>query len=122
MGNFKKSHLETSESKVIYERARFFYIAGFFLTVSMESLVLVAEHSLVMDKIFCLNLSAPFIIEYYGEQVQTALPYVDYLFCNESEAHTYAKKHEMCMCSNLKDVALKLAASPKKNINRPRTV
>merc|ERR1712232_668939 len=35
---------------------------------------------------------------------------------------TYAKKHEMCMCSNLKEVALKLAASPKKNINRPRTV
>jgi len=118
--NFKKSHLETSESKVIYERARFFYIAGFFLTVSMESLVLVAEHSLAMDKIFCLNLSAPFIIEYYGEQVQTALPYVDYLFCNESEAHTYAKKHEFG--PNLKDVALQVAASYKKNKNRPRTV
>jgi len=118
--NFKKTHLETNDSKIIYERAKFFYIAGFFLTVSMESLILVAEHSLVMKKTFCLNLSAPFIIEYYGEQVQTALPYVDYLFCNESEAHTYAKKHGMG--SNLKDVALQVAASPKKNQTRLRTV
>lgn len=118
--NFKKSHLETNESKVMYERARFFYIAGFFLTVSMESVILVAEHSLSMNKTFCLNLSAPFIIEYYGEQVQTALPYVDYLFCNESEAYTYAKKYKMGF--SLKDVALQLALSYKKNKNRLRTV
>lgn len=118
--NFKESHLETAEAKQIYSSAKFYYIAGFFLTVSVESLVIVAEHALANDKTFCLNLSAPFIIDFFGDQVATALEYADYLFCNESEAETYAKKHGLG--EDLKEVALKIAASPKKNESRPRTV
>ncbi len=117
--NFKKSHLETPESEQIYSAAKFYYIAGFFLTVSVESLVHVAEHALANDKTFCLNLSAPFIIDFFGDQVATALPYADYVFCNESEAATYAKKHELG--EDLKEVALKIAASPKKS-DKPRIV
>jgi len=117
--NFKKSHLETAEAKAIYESAKFYYIAGFFLTVSVESLELVAEHALANDKVFCLNLSAPFIIDFFGDAVATALPYADFLFCNESEAEAYAKKHNLG--EDLKEVALKVAASPKKG-KRPRTV
>merc|ERR1712137_255182 len=104
--NFKKSHLETPESREIYHKAKYFYIAGFFLTVSMESLILLAEHSLAMGKTFCLNLSAPFIVEYFSENIHTAMPFVDYLFCNENEAQTYAKKHGMT--SNLQDLALQI--------------
>jgi len=118
--NFNKSHLETAQSKAIYEAAKFYYIAGFFLTDSVESLVVIAEHALSNDKIFCLNLSAPFIIDFFGDQVATALPYADYLFCNESEAEAYAKKHDLG--EDLKEVALKVAASPKKNQDRPRVV
>jgi len=118
--NFKKDHLETPEAEAIYKAANFYYIAGFFLTVSVESLVIVAEHALANNKTFCLNLSAPFIIDFFGEQVATALEYADYLFCNESEAETYAKKHGLG--DDLKEVALKIAASPKKNDKRPRTV
>lgn len=117
--NFKKSHLETPESEKIYSSAKFYYIAGFFLTVSVESLVHVAEHALANDKTFCLNLSAPFIIDFFADQVATALPYADYVFCNESEAETYAKKHNLG--DDLKEVALKIAASPKKG-GKPRTV
>lgn len=117
--NFKKDHLETAESKAIYETAKFYYIAGFFLTVSVESLEIVANHALENDKPFCLNLSAPFIIDFFGDQVATAIPYADYLFCNESEAEAYAKKHDLG--EDLKEVALKVAASPKKN-EKPRTV
>ena len=43
--NFKKDHLETAESKAIYKTAKFYYIAGFFLTVSVESLEIVANVS-----------------------------------------------------------------------------
>jgi len=118
--NFKKAHLETPESEAIYSAAKFYYIAGFFLTVSVESLVLVAEHALANNKTFCLNLSAPFIIDFFGDQVATALEYADFLFCNESEAETYAKKHGLG--DDLKEVALKVAASPKKNASVPRTV
>ena len=76
--------------------------------------------ALANKKTFCLNLSAPFIIDFFGEQVATALEYADYLFCNESEAAAYAKKHELG--DDLKEVALKIAASPKKNASKPRTV
>jgi adenosine kinase len=118
--NFKPSHLEKPESIAIYSACENYYIAGFFLTVSVESLVIVAEHALANNKTFCLNLSAPFIIDFFADQVATALPYADYLFCNESEAETYAKKHNLG--DDLKEVALKVAASPKKNEARPRVV
>mmetsp|Transcript_8827 Transcript_8827/g.16656 ORF Transcript_8827/g.16656 Transcript_8827/m.16656 type:complete len:348 (+) Transcript_8827:352-1395(+) len=118
--NFQKSHLETDVAKAIYSSAQFYYIAGFFLTVSVESLVLIAEHALQENKTFCLNLSAPFIIDFFGDAVATAIPYADFLFCNESEAEAYAKKHGLG--EDLKEVALKVAALPKKNENRPRTV
>jgi len=118
--NFKKTHLETDVAKAIYTSAQFFYIAGFFLTVSVESLEIIAEHALAENKTFCLNLSAPFIIDFFGDAVATAIPYADYLFCNESEAEAYAKKHGLG--EDLKEVALKVAALPKKNESRPRTV
>jgi len=118
--NFKPSHLESAESKSIYKSASLYYIAGFFLTVSVDALKIVAEHAHANNKTFCLNLSAPFIIDFFGDQVATALEYADYLFCNESEAAAYGKKHELG--DDLKEVALKIAASPKKNSARPRTV
>ena len=118
--NFKPSHLETPESKSIYESASVYYIAGFFLTVSVDSLKIVAEHALANDTTFCLNLSAPFITNFFGDQMATALEYADYLFCNESEAAAYGKKHGFG--EDLKEVALKNAASPKKNAARPHTV
>jgi adenosine kinase len=50
----------------------------------------------------------------------TALEYADYLFGNESEAAAYGKKNGLG--EDLKEIALKVAASSKKNPNRPRTV
>lgn len=117
---FQPSHLQLDTSRTIYENAKFYYIAGFFLTVSVESLLIIAEHALAKDKIFCINFSAPFIIDFFGDQLSSAIPYADYIFCNESEAETYAKKHDLG--SDLKEVALKVAALPKKNTSRHRTV
>jgi adenosine kinase len=118
--NFKPTHLETEKAREIIESAKFYYTAGFFLTVSVESLVLVAEHAVANNKVFCLNLSAPFIVDFFGDQLATALPYADYLFGNESEAEAFAKKN--ALGDDLKEVALKVAAMDKKNTSRPRTV
>merc|ERR1712228_798174 len=118
--NFKIDHLETDEAKNIYTAASFYYVAGFFLTVSVESLVQVADHAVEKNKVFCLNLSAPFIVDFFSDQVATALEYADYLFCNESEAEAYGKKHELG--TDLEKVALAIADSPKKNKARKRTV
>jgi len=118
--NFKASHLEKDQAKAIIEKAKYYYIAGFFLTVSIESLEIIAKHAVEKDKVFCLNLSAPFIIDFFGENLAKALPYADYVFCNETEAETYGKKHNLT--GDLKEVALKLSAMPKVNSSRPRTV
>ena len=37
-------------------------------------------------KVFAINLSAPFIIEFFSDQLSAVLLYADYVFCNESEA------------------------------------
>jgi len=118
--NFKPTHLESDKSKEIIASANVYYIAGFFLTVSVESLLKVAEHSLANKKTFCLNLSAPFIVDFFGDQVGQAMPYADFLFGNESEAAAFGKKHGFG--EDLKEVALKAAALPKKDGNKPRTV
>lgn len=118
--NFKASHLETPKAKEIIESSKFFYCAGFFLTVSVESLVKVAEHAVANDKTFCLNLSAPFIVDFFGDQLKTALEYADFLFGNESEAEAYAKKNGL-PADDLKAVAAAVAKSPKKG-SKPRTV
>jgi adenosine kinase len=118
--NFKPTHLETAESKAIYECASVYYIAGFFLTVSIDSLKIIAEHANANGKTFCLNLSAPFIIDFFADQVATALEYADFVFCNESEAATYGKKHELG--DDLQKIALHIAASPKKNADKKRYV
>ena len=118
--NFKPSHLQTDLAKQLVENADFFYSAGYFLTVSVESYVIVGEHVAANNKVLCLNLSAPFIVDFFGDNLATALEYADFLFGNESEAEAYAKKHNLG--GDLKEVALKVAASPKKNTKRSRTV
>jgi adenosine kinase len=118
--NFQSSHLETEMAKEIIAAAECYYIAGFFLTVSVESLVQVAEHAFENKKTFCLNLSAPFIVDFFGDQLATALPYADFLFGNEGEAAAFGKKHNLG--DDLRKVALAVAAMPKKDSSRPRTV
>lgn len=119
--NFKESHLDTSKAKEIVAAAQFYYCAGFFLTVSVPSLVQVAEQAVATNKVFCLNLSAPFIVEFFKDQLATALEYADFLFGNESEAETYAKQNNLD-ASDLSAVALAVASAPKKNSKRSRTV
>merc|ERR1712194_87343 len=118
--NFKPSHLETEEAKKIIELAKIYYCAGFFLTVSVPSSVKVGEHAVANNKTFCLNLSAPFIVDFFGDQMATAMEFADFLFGNESEAAAYGKKHGMG--DDLKKIALAVAALPKKNASKPRTV
>lgn len=57
---------------------------GFFLTVSPESILKVAKHASENNKIFSLNLSAPFISQFFKEAMMKVMPYVDILFGNET--------------------------------------
>ncbi|XLR55403.1 hypothetical protein S83_006075 [Arachis hypogaea] len=80
---YKSEHLKRPENWALVEKAKYYYIAGFFLTVSPDSIQLVAEHAAANNKVFTMNLSAPFICEFFRDPQEKALPYVDIVFGNE---------------------------------------
>ncbi|XP_011619276.2 adenosine kinase isoform X2 [Takifugu rubripes] len=88
----KEKHLDLDSNWELAKKARVYYIAGFFLTVSPESILKVAKHASDNNKIFCMNLSAPFISQFFKQPLMEIMPYVDILFGNETEAATFAKE------------------------------
>ncbi|KAI9229430.1 MAG: adenosine kinase b [Piptocephalis tieghemiana] len=108
----------------IVEKADFFYIEGYFLTVSPETILTVAKHAAATNKVFCMNLSAPFLCEFFQEPMDASAPYWDILFGNESEAEAYAKAHNLPYTSDqVQDIAEHIVNSvPKVNQARSRIV
>ena len=49
--NYKKTHLESAEVQAVVKAARVYYISGFFMTVSTESIMSVAKHSFDNNKV-----------------------------------------------------------------------
>ncbi|EWM21385.1 adenosine kinase [Nannochloropsis gaditana] len=117
---FTADHLASVKAKEMIAEAKMFYIASFFLTVSVESLLVVADHAVEHNKIFAMNLSAPFLIQFFAEPMAQALPYTDYVFGNESEATAYGELQGWG--TDIPTIALRLAAAPKKSGTRPRVV
>ena len=72
------------------------------------------EEAAAKNKTFIVNLSAPFIPEFFKDPLDASAPYWDYIICNETEAAAYAKSH------GLAAIAKALANLPKKNTQRPR--
>ncbi|XP_053548123.1 adenosine kinase isoform X1 [Bombina bombina] len=117
----KTKHLDLKENWQLVEKAKVYYIAGFFLTVSPESILKVSTQSSEHNKIFSLNLSAPFISQFYKEPLMKVMPYVDILFGNETEAATFAREQGF-ETEDIKEIARKAQALPKENSKRPRIV
>ncbi|RYR04388.1 hypothetical protein Ahy_B06g084108 isoform D [Arachis hypogaea] len=47
---YKSEHLKRPENWALVEKAKYYYIAGFFLTLSPDSIQLVAEHAVANNK------------------------------------------------------------------------
>lgn len=105
----------------VAENSTFYILQGFFLTVSPESIQKVALHAYENDKIFMMNLSAPFLCEYFQEPMLAALPYVDILFGNESEAEVFAKVNKFGT-TDRRRIALKISQMRKRDNRRKRMV
>lgn len=118
--SFDVAHLETEAASNVIAGASIYYVTGFFLTVSVDSILKLAKDAAENDKIFCMNLSAPFLIQFFGDQMATCMPYTDFIFANESEAAEYGKAKGYG--EDLNVIALKLAAQPKTSGARPRVV
>ncbi|XP_061053268.1 adenosine kinase isoform X1 [Eubalaena glacialis] len=117
----KENHLDMEKNWMLVDKARVYYIAGFFLTVSPESVLKVAHHASENNRIFTLNLSAPFISQFYKESLMKVMPYVDILFGNETEAATFAREQGF-ETEDIKEIAKKTQALPKVNSERQRIV
>ncbi|XP_033964085.1 adenosine kinase-like isoform X2 [Pseudochaenichthys georgianus] len=117
----KEKHLDLDSNWELVKKAKVYYIAGFFLTVSPESILKVAKHASENNKIFCMNLSAPFISQFFKEPLMKVMPYVDILFGNETEAATFAKELGF-ETDDIAEIAKKAQNLPKENTKRQRMV
>eukprot|EP00928_Gymnodinium_smaydae_P072385 TRINITY_DN55759_c0_g1_i1.p1 TRINITY_DN55759_c0_g1~~TRINITY_DN55759_c0_g1_i1.p1 ORF type:complete len:499 (-),score=113.90 TRINITY_DN55759_c0_g1_i1:143-1522(-) len=120
--NYKVSHLKEPANMAILEKAKVVYSAGFFMTVCPDAMEVASTHCNKNGKTYCLNLSAPFLMEVppFKATLMKTLPYVDFLFGNETEALTFAKT-EGWSETDMESIAKKLAALPKEG-SKPRTV
>jgi len=124
--NYKVDHVKKPENWKIVESAKIVYSAGFFITVSPESIEAVSNHTQKSGAIYCLNLSAPFIVQVppFRACLEKTLPNCDFLFGNETEARAYA---EACGwdSDNVAFIATRLSLVPMNDKNgqsRKRTV
>lgn len=81
----------------------------------------VAHHAHKHNRMFMMNLSAPFLSQFFKEPMMAALPYVDILFGNEQEVETFATEQGW-NTKDIKEIGRKLVALPKENTQRERTV
>ncbi|KAJ5080209.1 hypothetical protein M0811_03693 [Anaeramoeba ignava] len=129
--HFKITHLEDPVVKKHFENSLVFYSAGFFITVSPDTLFKMAKFAAENDRVFCMNLSATFLMQGpFWETMQKLIPYWDIIFGNETEFVAFGKamkiigqdESEESALSKIKDVMKALAEMPKINSKMPRGV
>ena len=120
---YKVEHLKQPEIWSNVDAAKVIYSAGFFMTVSPESMTTVAKYATEKGKTYCLNLAAPFLMEVppFKATLDELMPYVDYLFGNETEAKTFSKVSGW-ETENMEEIASKLAELPVAEGKKERIV
>ena len=93
--NYKLEHLKSPEIWKFVEGAQYYYVGGFHLTVCVPAILALGEHAVEHNKVFIMNLSAPFLAQFFKDQMDSVAPYWDYLIGNESEALAYAESHDV---------------------------
>merc|ERR1712151_1417361 len=120
--NYKDSHLQQPDNMKILAGAKIVYSAGFFATVSPDSMRIAAKKCLETGAHYCLNLSAPFLMQVppFKAVLTEMIPYTDFLFCNETEAQTWAET-EGWDTTDIAFIATRLSLIPSLK-SRKRTV
>eukprot|EP00928_Gymnodinium_smaydae_P096841 TRINITY_DN8633_c0_g1_i5.p1 TRINITY_DN8633_c0_g1~~TRINITY_DN8633_c0_g1_i5.p1 ORF type:complete len:364 (-),score=93.54 TRINITY_DN8633_c0_g1_i5:16-1038(-) len=120
--NYKADHCQKPENWKIVQDAKIVYSAGFFATVSPPSIKLASQEKAKTDGIYCMNLSAPFLmmVPPFKAVFTETMPYVDYLFGNETEAMAWADS-EGWDTKDIEFIATRLSLIPSVK-SRKRTV
>jgi len=110
---YKLDHLRFKVWEQV-EAAGVVYAEATFLTVSFESVKILAEHCAKMGNTFCLSLSAPYVCRYFGDRILTVIPYTDVIFGCEREYMALAEqKRSEGLAQDVDSVATWLAKMPR---------
>jgi len=118
---YKHYHFESPEIQQLLPKIDIVYSAGFFLTVSPETVVQLGKHCAEHNKIFVFLVAAPFLVQYYWDKVQAVLPYADFVIANQEEFVAFQDKAGIDK-SNVSLALKSISELPKVNTARKRTV
>ncbi|KAL8736973.1 MAG: hypothetical protein Q9181_002141 [Wetmoreana brouardii] len=122
---YKLDHLKSPEIWPLVQKARVYYVGGFHLTVCPPAIMALAEEAArSKDKIFIMNLSAPFIPQFFKKQLDETSPYWDYVIGNETEVQAWAEAEglEEVKGKGVKEIAKYMAELKKVRSERKRVV
>ncbi|KAL8989631.1 MAG: hypothetical protein Q9177_001523 [Variospora cf. flavescens] len=121
---YKLEHLKSPEIWPLVEKAQFYYVGGFHVTVCVPAIMALAKEAAAKpEKTFIMNLSAPFIPQFFKQQLDEVSPYWDYLIGNETEAAAWAEAEGGDIKGKgIAEIATYLAELKKANEARKRVV
>ncbi|BFF89886.1 adenosine kinase 2 [Drosophila madeirensis] len=117
---FTEDWMDEEENCCVVDRASYFYITGFFLAVSPDTVFRMAKLCSETSRTLILNLSAVFVLQMQKEQLDGIMPYVDIVIGNKEEVLAFSDTHLW----NTKDIfaiGKQMQSLPKEN-GRPRMV
>ncbi len=77
---------------------------------------------LIFSQVFALNLSAPFIPQFFKVQLEQIFTYCDYVIGNESEAAAWASAVGLPDKDDIPTIARSIAKLSKSNPSRSRSM
>lgn len=114
-------HFNQEQNWSLVQKAKILYVTGFFFTVSPPSIMKLAKFASENDRTFAVNLSAPFICQFFKDPLMETFPYVDIVFGNEDEAQVFSKHVLNNESTDIKAIAIAISNLSKLN-NKKRTV
>lgn len=83
-------HMRSNDVVETLKGCQLYYLTGFTLTIDVNYVLQVAEAARASGGQFMMNLSAPFVLQYFTENFNKTVPYFDVIFGNEIEAKALA--------------------------------
>ncbi|KAI1393399.1 Ribokinase-like protein [Hypoxylon trugodes] len=121
--HYDLDHLKSPKIWELVKNAEFYYVGGFHFTVCPPAIQALGEEAAANNKTFIVNLSAPFIAEFFKDPLDASSKYWDYIICNESEAAAYARSHSLSVAeTDIPGIAKAISNLPKENTKKPRIV
>jgi len=110
---FNISQMSTPIVQALKEKAGLVYASGFSLTVCPEAGLQLAQMCQAKGLVFSLNMSAPFIMQFFKDPLEKLLPFTNLIFCNEDEAKCLAQMFGWDASLTVPQIAAKVIGDKK---------